>query len=87
LRFEKVKDEVLRDKLIEDMAHTQTIVRGGLELARSMDTGEPFQMLDLDSLLDSVCADAADAGQDVTLEGKAQASANARPVALRRALN
>lgn len=86
LRIEKVKDEALRDKLIEDMAHTQTIVREGLELARSMDTGEPFQMLDLDSLLDSVCADAADAGQAVTLEGKARTSVNARPVALRRCL-
>jgi signal transduction histidine kinase len=86
LRMEKVKDEALRDKLIEDLAHTQVIVREGLELARSMDTGEPFQKLDLDSLLDSVCADAADAGQAVTLEGKAQTFVNARPVALRRCL-
>lgn len=86
LRMEKVKDEALRAKLIEDLAHTQAIVREGLDLARSMDTGEPFQMLDLDSLLDSVCTDAADAGQNVTLEGKAQASVNARPAALRRCL-
>lgn len=86
LRIEKVKDESLRDKLIEDLAHTQVIVREGLELARSMDSGEAFQMLDLDSLLDSVCMDAADAGQAVTLQGRVQASIWARPVALRRCL-
>jgi signal transduction histidine kinase len=86
LRIEKVKDDALRDKLIEDLAHTQAIVREGLDLARSMDTGEPFQMLDVDSLLDSVCTDAADAGQAVTLEGKTHASVSARPAALRRCL-
>lgn len=45
--------------------------------------GEPFEMLDLDSLLNSVCADAADAGQAVEEEGKVQTSVNARPGALR----
>ena len=86
LRMEKVRDEALRDKLIDDLAHTQVIVREGLELARSMDNGEPFQLLDLDSLLDSTCTDAADAGQAVELQGKANASIMARPAALRRCL-
>lgn len=86
LRMEKVKDEDLRDKLIADLAHTQIIVREGLELARSMDSGEPFQLLDLDSLLDSVCTDAVDAGQSVVLDGHARVSIMARPVALRRCL-
>lgn len=86
LRIEKVRDEELRDKLIADLAHTQVIVREGLELARSMNSGEPFQLLDLDSLLDSVCTDAVDAGQSVTLEGRAQISIMAQPVALRRCL-
>lgn len=86
LRLEKVKDETLRDRLIEDLAHTQAIVREGLDLARSMDTSEPLQLLDIDSLLDTVCTDAADAGQQVTLEGQVKASVMARPAALRRCL-
>ncbi len=86
LRLEKVKDEALRDRLIEDLAHTQAIVREGLDLARSMDSTEPLQRLDLDSLLDTVCADAADAGQAVTLEGRTHASVLAHPGALRRCL-
>ena len=86
LRLEKVDDPVLRDKLIEDLAATQAMVREGLALARSMDSSEPLQALDLDSLLDSVCADATDAGEDVMLEGQSQLSVNARPTALRRCL-
>lgn len=86
LRLEKVADPALRDKLIEDLSHTQAIVREGLELARSVDASEPLQLLDIDSLLDSICSDAADAGQAVSLQGKARLSLRARPVALRRCL-
>lgn len=86
LRMEKVGDPDLRHKLIEDLAVMQGMVREGLDLARSMDSAEAMQLLDIDSLLDSVCADAADAGQDVTLEGQTHASIMAQPNALRRCL-
>lgn len=86
LRLEKVDDPELREKLIGDLSAMQSMVREGLDLARSMDSAEPMRRLDLDSLIDSVCADAADAGQTVTCEGKANASLMARPVALRRCL-
>ena len=86
LRLEKVTDPELRDKLIEDMAGMQLMVREGLDLARSMDSSEPMQLLDIDSLTDSACADAADAGHDVTLEGSTRLSIMAQPGALRRCL-
>ena len=86
LRLEKVSDTELRDKLIGDLSATQAMVREGLDLARSMDSSLPLQLLDLDSLLDSVCSDAADAGQDVTLQGRCNLSMMARPTALRRCL-
>ncbi len=86
LRLEKVSDLELRTKLLEDLAATQSLVREGLELARSMDSAEKMRLLDIDSLLDSVCADAADAGQDVTLSGTTQASIMAQPSALSRCL-
>jgi signal transduction histidine kinase len=62
------------------------MVKEGLDLARSMDTTEAMRALDLDSLLDSVCADAVDAGQDVVLEGCAAMAVIGRPMALRRCL-
>jgi signal transduction histidine kinase len=87
LRLEKVDDEELREKLVSDLSAMQQMVREGLELARSMDSGEPMQMLDLDSLIDSACSDAADAGEDVHVEGLGHGSVRARPAALRRCLD
>jgi signal transduction histidine kinase len=86
LRLEKVSDAELRDKLVGDLSAMQDMVREGLELARSMDTVEPMQPLNLDSLLDSVCSDAADTGQAVTLAGQVGMPIMARPLALRRCL-
>jgi signal transduction histidine kinase len=86
LRLEKVDDSELREKLVADLSAMQGMVREGLELARSMDSAEPMQRLDLDSLIDSVCSDAADAGQPVTSSGLTGVSLMARPMALRRCL-
>jgi signal transduction histidine kinase len=86
LRLEKVGNPELRDKLIEDLSQTQAIVREGLDLARSIDSTEALQPLALDSLLDSVCSDAIEAGQIATLQGKTGVSIMARPMALRRCL-
>jgi signal transduction histidine kinase len=86
LRLEKVDDPELREKLIGDMSAMQSMVREGLDLARSMNSAEPVQPLHLDSLIDSICADAADAGQAVTVSGTTGVSLMARPVALRRCM-
>ncbi len=87
LRLEKVSDRELRDKLIDDLSAMQFMVKEGLDLARSMDSNEEFKPLDLDSLLDSVCTDAIDAGQNVSLVGKSSVTVMARPQGLRRCLN
>jgi signal transduction histidine kinase len=86
LRLEKVSDTELREKLVNDLAQMQQMVREGLDLARSMDSSEPMQRLDIDSLLDSVCADATDAGMEITQSGRSHASIVAQPNALRRCL-
>jgi len=86
LRLEKVADEELRDKLVADLGAMQAMIREGLDVATSLDAGGMMQRVDLDSLLSSVCADAADAGQDVTLEGRTGASVRALPLALQRCL-
>jgi signal transduction histidine kinase len=86
LRLEKVGDVELQQKLIGDLAVMQSMVREGLDLARSMDSSEAMQRLDIDSLLDSLCVDAADAGQNVALQGSTRAFVVAQPNALRRCL-
>lgn len=86
LRLEKVSEPELQERLIGDLSAMQAMVREGLDLARSMDTNETMQMLDLDSLLDSVCADATDANQRVSLAGHAGMALLGRPLDLRRCL-
>jgi signal transduction histidine kinase len=86
LRLEKVADTELYDRLVGDLSAMQSMVKEGLDLARSMDSTEAMQALDLDSLLDSVCSDAADAGQKVSLSGQAAMALMARPIAMRRCL-
>lgn len=87
LRIEKVTDADLRNRLIADLSAMQEMVREGLLLARSIDSPEQRQLVNLDSLLDSVVTDAADAGQPVKLEGKANMSVKAQPQALLRCVN
>jgi signal transduction histidine kinase len=86
LRLEKVQEGELREKLTGDLAAMHDMIRDGLDLARSMNSGEAAQRMDLDSMLNSVCDDAAEAGQDVTLEGSTGASITAQPSAIRRCL-
>jgi len=86
LRLEKVRDEDLQQKLLGDLSAMQQMVKEGLDLARSMDTAEAMQRLDLDALLDSVCSDAADAGQQVDLKGHTGMALMGRPLDIRRCL-
>ncbi len=86
LRLEKVHDTELQQRLVDDLSAMQQMVKEGLDLARSMDSTEIMQPLDLDALLDSVCSDATDAGQVVELRGHTAMALMGRPLALRRCL-
>lgn len=87
LRLEKLEDAALRDKLVGDMQAMQQMLQEGLELSRSLETSEPAQLLDLDSLLDSLCSDAVEAGQRVDYVERCAVQLKAYPLALRRALS
>jgi signal transduction histidine kinase len=87
LRLEKLPDEALRNKLVGDMQAMQQMLQEGLELSRSLDSSETAQLLDLDSLLDSLCSDAVEAGQQVDYAERSAVQLKARPLALRRALS
>jgi hypothetical protein len=85
LRLEKVSDAELREKLIGDLSAMQMMIREGLDLARSIESSEARRPLDIDSLLDSVCSDASEAGQDVSFSGLPGITVLAKPQALRAA--
>jgi signal transduction histidine kinase len=69
------------------MQAMQQMLQEGLELSRSLDSSEPAQLLDLDSLLDSLCSDAVEAGQRVKYVERTAVQLKAYPLALRRALS
>jgi protein-histidine pros-kinase len=85
LRLEQCEDERLRARLEEDVAAMQALVSEGLELARSLDSGQAAQAIDLGALLESLCEDAAEAGGEAHYTGPEGALVLARPEALRRA--
>jgi len=87
LRLEQVGDDALRDKLIGDVQVMQTLVREGLDLARSHETQEPWSMVDIDSLVESLAEDAAEVGGDVRVILSCGATLQVRPNALARAIN
>lgn len=86
LRLEKVTDPGLRHKLVDDLAAMEGMIRDGLDLATSTSSREATQRMDFDSIVDSVCADAVEAGQDVTVSGLTRAFVLTRPTAMRRCL-
>lgn len=86
LRLEQCEDERLRARLAEDVAAIQTLVNEGLALARSLDSGQPLQTIDLGALLQSLCDDAVDAGWEIRFEGPYGALIAGRPEALRHSL-
>ncbi|HUY02216.1 MAG TPA: ATP-binding protein [Rhodocyclaceae bacterium] len=86
LRLEKVADQGLREKLVGDLAAMEGMIRDGLDLATSTTSREATQRMDFDSIVDSVCADAVEAGQDVAVTGLTRAFVLTRPNAMRRCL-
>jgi len=87
LRLENAPADPLRDKLLGDLEQMKLMVREGLDLARSLDAAAPSQLLDLDSLVNSTCADQAEGGDEVGCSGESGATVLARPLDLRRCLS
>jgi signal transduction histidine kinase len=87
LRAELVEDEEQRKKMLADLDDMEKMVFSALSFARDEAAGEPRAMVDLRTLLQRVCDEAADAGQPIELTACDDAVPyGCRPVALRRAL-
>jgi len=86
LRLEQVEDEALRERLIADLAATQTLVRDGLDLARSTESREEWSTVDIDSFVASVAEDASEFGANVSFLGGCGLTVRVKPNALVRCL-
>lgn len=86
VRAEMVDDAETRERLIATIAEMQDMVEATLAFARGMAEREPAEARDLARMLDELCREAAETGQDVTFEPAAPLVARIRPNAFRRAL-
>lgn len=86
LRLEQVEDVALRDRLVSDLSATLSMVRRGLDLARSSESAEQWSVIDLDSMLIAMVEDAADVGHDVRFTGGCGERVRVKPDALSRCL-
>ncbi len=86
LRMEKVTDEALRAKLVADLDVMRATIREGLDLATSLDSRQAPQPIDLDSMLESVVADACETGHDASLQGRTRSFVLGSPNSVRRCL-
>jgi signal transduction histidine kinase len=86
LRAEFIEDEEIRQKILETLDDMQRMAEATLAFAREEAAQEDTRAVDLAALIDSVCADLADMGQDVTFAGAARSHYLGRPSSLKRAL-
>jgi len=86
LRAEMIDDENLQTRIQSDLDAMQSLIREGLDYARSMEVSAPAQSIDLNGLLAALCGEAADMDWAVSVTGQASAPFIGHSVALRRAL-
>ncbi|UAJ08753.1 HAMP domain-containing sensor histidine kinase [Glacieibacterium megasporae] len=85
LRLDGIEDVVLRDKLIGDAQAMTALIEEGLELARlSRGSEAALVPVDIGALVASLCEDAQDVGQPVSIRTPSRIIARTQPDALRR---
>jgi signal transduction histidine kinase len=86
LRAEFVEDEETRVKILETLDEMQRMTDATLVFAREEATVEDTRTVDLAALVESVSADLADLGHDVTFNGPERLPYACRPTGLKRAV-
>ena len=87
VRAELIDEAETRDKILATLDEMQRMTEATLAFVRAEATQEDTRLLDLDALVESVCADLSDTGQDVTFSGPGKMPYRCRSVSLKRALS
>jgi signal transduction histidine kinase len=86
LRAEMLGDAELRGKMLRDLDEMQTMVGATLDFFRTTGREAQRQPVDVGALIDSVCEDRRESGQELRVRGAALRPYRADPQALRRCL-
>jgi signal transduction histidine kinase len=85
LRAEFVSDPDVQQKMVSTIDEIQTMTEAALAFAREEATAETTRAMNISALVESICDDLSDLGQDVTFLESAKIVYRCRPDALRRA--
>jgi len=86
LRAELVDDPDLQERMLETIGEMEAMTEAALSLARQENTVEETRTIDLSALVESVCEDLADLGQDVRFISSGRINYRCRPDGLRRTI-
>jgi len=86
LRAHEIEEEATRLRILADLEQMRRMITATLEFARLEFAAEPTETLDLASLVQSVCDDYFDAGQQIDVQDLESVTIASKPIALRRAL-
>jgi signal transduction histidine kinase len=86
LRAEMLPDEEIRGKMLRDLDEMQTMVGATLDFFRSVGKDGQRQPVDVAALIESVCEDRRESGQELSVRGAPLSPYRADPQALRRCL-
>lgn len=85
LRAEDISDAQVRDSIADDLDEMERMLDQTLAFLRGARADEPVKPVDIGAILQSLVTDMADAGKDVSFEGKPDAVIAGRRLALKRA--
>lgn len=86
LRAEFIEDAEMKHKFIASLDEMQAMTESTLAFAREEAATEPTRVIDINALIESLCADLADLGWDVHFADEHRVPLRCRPNAFRRAL-
>ena len=85
LRIEFIEDAEQRGRAEADLTEMQSMLSQAIAFARDVSAAEARTRVDLSGLLQTLCDDQADLGNDVRFDGPAHVVVDCQPIALRRA--
>lgn len=87
LMAEYVRDETQRRDVLADITEMEALIKSSLAFGSEEARKEPHSVVDIASLLISLCDNFTDMGADVTYLGSDHAQLSCQPIAMRRALS
>src|SRR5512144_2228971 len=87
LRAEFMRDEEVRRTIDGDLDEMERMIDSTLAFLRGDATGEESKIVDIGTVLQTLCDSLADAGHDVVLSGDRHATLRCKPLAMKRAFS